>query len=283
MVGRLKQSFCEFLLKCSSVLGVPSRMFSRAIEKQDSNIFVLTYHNVTTEQFREHLHFLDRHFLFMDLDGLVSVLSTREFPPDLTVVVTFDDGLQSFYESASPVAFETGIPIANYVTSGVVDSHYWYDPELDRIFVPGHSSSAKDARDLLQSHDEAKRLGFVLQAGLTSEQLIELDNQQEITIGAHSVTHAMLVETEYDTCRSEILDSKKDLEGLLGHEVKHFAYPYGAFSERESSLVQEAGFKSAAGTQDTWVARESNPFCFPRKMAGPMGNSLQWLQYRIGK
>jgi peptidoglycan/xylan/chitin deacetylase (PgdA/CDA1 family) len=279
----MKRSIYELVLKCAGTIGITSRMFSRAIRKQDSNLLALTFHEVSREQFTEHLHFLDRHFLFADLDELVRSLITREFPSDLTAVVTFDDGLQNFYDNAFPVINETGIPIANYITTGVLDSGLWYKPGFDRVFVLSHLTAERSKEVLLQGQEKAKKLGLIMQPGLTSEQLIELDRHPKVTIGAHSVTHPMLVETTYDVCRREIFSSKRALEDLLGHEIRHFAYPYGSFSERESSLVQEAGLISGAGTQDTWIARESDPLSFPRKGAGPKGNSLHWLQYRIGK
>jgi hypothetical protein len=272
----MKKSIYELLLRSAALFGIPRRMFARALKSQSTNLIVLMYHDVDREQFRNHLHFLDKHFRLIDLDELVPLIERREFPSDLTAAITFDDGLQSFYRNALPIVDETGIPVANYVTSGVVDSEYWYKPGQHRIFIPGKTESEPSQLVLPQDRNDAKESGFIIEPGLTSEQLLEASRHPKITIGAHSVT-------PYDECKKEIFDSKKALESLIGHEVRHFAYPGGSFSEREVLLVQEAGFASGASSEDTWILREVSPFIIPRKGAGSRGASLNWLQYRIGK
>jgi peptidoglycan/xylan/chitin deacetylase (PgdA/CDA1 family) len=279
----MKKSIYELLLRSAALFGIPARMFARALKKHSTNLIVLMYHDVDMEQFRNHLHFLDKHFHLIDLDELVQLIERCEFPSDLTAAITFDDGLQSFYHNAIPIVDETGIPVANYVTSGVIDSEYWYKPGQDRIFIPGKTETETSQVILPKNQHDAKESGFIVKPGLTSEQLLEASKHPKITIGAHSVTHRLLPETTYDECKREIYDSKKDLENLTGHEVRHFAYPGGGFSEREVLLVQEAGFASAASSQDIWVPREVSPFIIPRKGAGSRGASLNWLQYRIGK
>jgi peptidoglycan/xylan/chitin deacetylase (PgdA/CDA1 family) len=191
--------------------------------------------------------------------------------------------LQSFYHNAIPIIDETGIPVTNYVTSGVIDSEYWYKPGQHRIFIPGKTEYGTSGLILPNNRNEAEKKGFTIELGLTSEQLKEASRHPKITIGAHSVTHALLDETNYDECKREIFDSKKDLENLIGQEVKHFAYPGGIFSERETLLVHEAGFVSGVIAEDIWVPRDVSSFTIPRKGAGPRGSSLYWLQYRIGK
>jgi len=50
------------------------------------------------------------------------------------------------------------------------------------------------------------------------------------------VHHAYLSRLDYGAAWREIAQSKQHCEALLGHEVHHFAYPYGdssAFGERE--------------------------------------------------
>ncbi len=276
-------SLLEPIFRCAALLGIPSRMFSQAIETQESNLIVLLYHDVSEDQFRNHLHFLEKHFNFMNLDQLVYSLRNREFPSDLTAVITFDDGLQSFHNEAFLVVRETEIPVAIYVTSGVVDNEFWQRRGQKRIFISERVEPENENILSGQGRKRGKRSGTAVRPGLTLEQLRELSRHKSITIGSHSSTHPVLVETSYSVCRSEIFDSKKVLESLLGHEVRHFAYPYGVFTERELSLVMEAGYSSAAAVEDMWITRESEPFSFPRKGAGPKGGSLHRLKYRIGK
>ena len=281
--NEMRSLIYDLLFRGASILGIPKRMFNKALENQESNLIVLMYHSVNGAQFRNHLSFLDKHFILIDLDELVQIIKAREFPSDPTAVITFDDGLQSFYYNALPIVDETGIPVTNYVSSGVIDSEYWYKPGQDRIFIPGKTQYSASRMNLPTNRTDAEKEGFIILPGLTSEQLKETSRHPKIIIGAHSVTHSLLEETTDDECKREIFDSKEHLENFIGRKVKHFAYPNGSFSEREALLVQEAGFASGATSEDIWIPRDVSPFTIPRKGAGPAGASLDWLQYRLGK
>jgi peptidoglycan/xylan/chitin deacetylase (PgdA/CDA1 family) len=65
-------------------------------------------------------------------------------------------------------------------------------------------------------------------------------------IGAHTRNHANLCECDDATAREEIAGSKRDLEALLGIEVRSFAYPYGEHRDEHVEMVRQAGF--ATGT-----------------------------------
>ena len=273
----------EPIFTCAALFGIPSKMFAKAVEKQESNLLVLLYHDASENQFRNHLHFLDKHFDFINLNQLTHVLRNREFPADLTATITFDDGLQTFYNEVFPVIKETEIPVANFVTSGVIDNEFRKRIGQNRIFISEKAKNEDDTMTTPQDKEKRKRIGAFVRLGLTSKQLKELDKHPSITIGSHSNTHPVLTEISYDECKSEFFDSKRILESLLGHAVRHFAYPYGIFTEREMLLAEEAGYISAAGVEDAWITRDSGIFSFERKGAGPMGASLHRLKCRIGK
>ena len=65
---------------------------------------------------------------------------------------------------------------------------------------------------------------------------------------------------------SEIRDSKAKLEGWLGKEMAHFAYPNGLYGEREIQLLKESGYKTAYTTIPKYLTRENfdNLFTLPR-------------------
>lgn len=90
---------------------------------------------------------------------------------------------------------------------------------------------------------------------LSKEQILELDKDSLCTIGAHSVTHPMLRCCE-DPFK-EILDSKLELENILGHQVNVMAYPYGkhsSISRHIRKLAAKAGYKCAFSTIDAPIS-----------------------------
>lgn len=67
-------------------------------------------------------------------------------------------------------------------------------------------------------------------------------------VGAHTRTHRPLDTLGMEEAFEEIAGSRRDLEGLLQQEVRHFAYPYGRFGEATPALVARAGLRTAVTT-----------------------------------
>ena len=104
---------------------------------------------------------------------------------------------------------------------------------------------------------------------LTRDELRELATSPLVTIGAHGVTHtplAILTEAEQ---RREIVQSKGDLEELLGRAVTVFSYPFGGrgqFDGTTRRLCREAGFRRAVTTFPGQVHRWTDPLQLPRQL-----------------
>ena len=68
------------------------------------------------------------------------------------------------------------------------------------------------------------------------------------TIGAHTVDHLALAGQAPALAAWEIRQSKLTLEGLLGHPVLDFAYPYGSFNPYDEAQATADGFETAVST-----------------------------------
>ena len=64
-------------------------------------------------------------------------------------------------------------------------------------------------------------------------------------IGSHTLTHPHLTALTLAQARTEIFDSKKQLEDRFGVPIRHFCYPYGDYNEAVRDLVGEAGYETA--------------------------------------
>ena len=83
---------------------------------------------------------------------------------------------------------------------------------------------------------------------LSLEEVNTLAQEDLIEIGAHTVTHPTLSALPVEAQRSEIVQSKSDLEEIVGRPVGTFAYPFGRRSDYDSrtvALVTESGFTCA--------------------------------------
>jgi peptidoglycan/xylan/chitin deacetylase (PgdA/CDA1 family) len=99
---------------------------------------------------------------------------------------------------------------------------------------------------------------------LTLEELRQLDQGDCVQIGGHTVHHPNLPSHTAAIQLQEILDGKQQLEALLGHEIRSFSYPFGAYNRETIQQVQQAGFDHALSTVEEPVWWGSNSFSLPR-------------------
>ncbi len=82
--------------------------------------------------------------------------------------------------------------------------------------------------------------------------LRELGRDPLVTLGAHTLNHLTSNILSDSALRVEFASSKKWLEGITKHEVKHLAYPFGgrnAVGKREFRMARECGFLTAVTTR----------------------------------
>jgi len=74
---------------------------------------------------------------------------------------------------------------------------------------------------------------------------------QNISFGAHTVTHPVLSQVKSNRLHKEIAASKKTIEEKLQNEVIHFAYPFGKpfdIGPEARRVIAQTGFKTAVTT-----------------------------------
>lgn len=76
---------------------------------------------------------------------------------------------------------------------------------------------------------------------------------------SHTLTHPRLPGCDDDTARREIADSRSRVESLTGERCRHFAYPAGAYSDRDVRLAAEAGYLSSRTVDVGWNRNGADP------------------------
>lgn len=79
-------------------------------------------------------------------------------------------------------------------------------------------------------------------------------DQDGFEVAAHTRTHPDLRAVK--DLAGEVAGSKKDLEAMLGHPVRNFAYPYGYYNNTVKQMVRDSGFEIAVTTNGgfTWTS-----------------------------
>lgn len=102
---------------------------------------------------------------------------------------------------------------------------------------------------------------------MTADELMAFATSPSVVIGAHTQGHPSLAQVEVAEQRAEVIGSKRDLEQLLGREVKYFSYPFGTgadFNAATERIAREAGFLHTAANYPGFVHARSPLHRFPR-------------------
>jgi peptidoglycan/xylan/chitin deacetylase (PgdA/CDA1 family) len=87
--------------------------------------------------------------------------------------------------------------------------------------------------------------GFVGRLRYVTSDMIKQMDGDGIEIASHTVDHANLAKMLLPSIDYEVIQSKRWLETLLGHQVIDFAYPSGRFDALDETALQAAGYSTA--------------------------------------
>lgn len=173
--------------------------------------------SVSPESFARQMEFLHKnHYNVISLEKAISYITKKEIPPQKTIAITFDDGVENNYKAAYPILKKYNIPAAIFVI-------------VNKVGTPGF---------------------------LTWPQIKEMSDSGLITIGSHTMTHFWLLNSEDAFLENELVNSRKILEEKLGKKVSVFCYPMGAFDAKSKKAVENAGYACAVATNPENVSPE---------------------------
>ncbi|WP_235971908.1 polysaccharide deacetylase family protein [Aquariibacter albus] len=166
------------------------------------------------------------------------------------VVLTFDDGYQDFADHAWPILKSMGYPASVFLVSRQVGG-------------------------------PARWLGSDLPAAnLMDRATLRRLDAEGVDFGSHTQNHRRLSTLSDTQMRGEILNSKHELEDMLGHDIRHFCYPYGDYTESARACVQTAGYHSGLTCIRGAANLATNVHELPRK-AISHGDNLFGFAWKI--
>ncbi len=197
-----------------------------ARKPRPGEIVALTYHSIDESgsrislppaHFRRQIEWLaSSGYRSLAADEAAARLAGRREPTVGGIVLTFDDGFLSVYETAFPILSEFGFVATVFCAAGYVGKVCAWER------APGIPEMP------MMSWDE---LASLTQGGWE--------------LGGHTVSHARLPPLSPEAMREEIAEGRRILEDETGCPVTSFAYPYGESDQACAVAVAEAGFHSA--------------------------------------
>jgi peptidoglycan/xylan/chitin deacetylase (PgdA/CDA1 family) len=258
---------------------------------------------IDARRFEEICVWLKQWLNILPLDEAIARFKNGSLP-DRAGAITFDDGYADNHDIALPILQKLGLTATFFVATGFLNGgRMWNDSvtecvrltPLDSIpmgdllgsefsSVPVATLDQKRAAiQRIIAHIKysplAQRAALAEQVALnakvqlpqdlmmTSMQLLAM-RQAGMQIGAHTTNHPILAKLDMKSARSEIEQSKADLENLLGQRIGLFAYPNGKphedYSAQNVELVSQLGFDAAVCTQRGALRAGADIFQIPR-------------------
>ena len=227
-------------------------------------VAILLYHDPKPSIFAKHIAYLSRHYTIIPLDSLVAAIHRKDFSqiPPKSVVITIDDG-HAGNIALLPIFKQYRIRPTLYVCTQIIDTHrhFWFK-------IAGQSKAEKERLKRLPNAERLAHLkrtaDFEPEKVYPDRQALTLSEMREMAENVgfqpHTRFHPILPHCTETECRREILESKTDLETLLGIACSHFSYPNGDYTEREIEMVKTGGFRSARTTDIGWNTLDTSRY-----------------------
>lgn len=210
------------------------------------------FHDLSPESlglFEANLHFLKRSTNVVSLDDF---FSGRLSFVKINVVITFDDGFNSWVSHGIPILKKLGLPATFFVSSGFV------------------GLSKEDEGRFMREKLLLKEARHPSRAGGLNYEDVRRIVKEGFTVGGHTVNHCKLAELRDSLrLRYEIVEDKIRLERMTGKEIKYFAYPSGAYQNPEIDIrevLRESGYSGAVTTVPGFNTAGTNPYWLHREL-----------------
>ena len=205
-------------------------------------------YTATVKAFREQMKILKMlGYETITFDQLLDCREGKAKLPRKPIIITFDDAIEDAINNSVPILENFGFKAIYYVTTGYVGARDWMMPEVNLAFQIADWPKIKSLDSL----------GF--------------------EVGSHSVTHPHLNEVPADECLREMMGARQTLEDILGHEIRHMAYPHGAFNKSVRDLAHESGYYTATTCEPTFAKLSDDFLSLPRFNIGMEDTLLDFI------
>jgi len=167
------------------------------------------------------------------IDAMVDWLEGGEPLPEGAFLLTFDDGFRGVREHALPVLEKLGWPFTVFLVSDLIGGEDVWTRTANPAGVTFPLLDADEIRDM-----QGRGCSF----------------------HSHTRSHASLPKLDDAALADQLRGSREALVGLLGHEARYIAYPYGHLDERVEAATRAAGYRAAFATQPGFNRRDVNRF-----------------------
>ena len=255
---------------------------------------VINFHDVKDKNWFENtVMILKKKFTFVPAEALEEFYYSDKKMKN-TCHITVDDGDKTFYQIIYPVLKKYKIPATLFVSPAACNDqkNFWFQEireydkndltdiissflKIERRLIQNYKVShilkllkISEIRGIIDLYKKRFDVSSLECQNMTTDQLIEIDREGLVQLGAHTITHPILSNEDEDDSRKQILESLELLEKMTGHKIKYFAYPNGVpdldFGQREVDVLRRLDCRLAFSTESRNISKKDDPLKVPR-------------------
>jgi len=277
----LKKIIEEIKIFLKMLLGL-YLLFSGKVNMAKEEIFSKNYvtslffHNPSQQFFKRCIQWLKKNgYFFISADQLIQYIQNQQEFPKGAVWLSIDDGWKDNINNIIPVINEYKIPTTFFIAIDPVENQgifWWTFFEKCKDQLPNYFKSnsldlknikEKDRKKIIQDLKKRCKKRVTREVMEITEVKLLAQNPL-VTIGSHTVHHALTVNCTDNELEFEIKKSKEKLREWTKKEVKYFSYPNGRFDGRERKILKESGYKLAATDKNRFITKNDDLYLIPR-------------------
>ena len=216
----------------------------------DKGIITLMYHrfdehkypstNIQMSEFKKQIELIEelniKYFDPKNFNKKFNQVNTEK-----SIMITIDDGFQSFYQNAWPLLKSKKIPFLLFISTSDVGKN-----------------------------------GYI-----NWDQILEIEKSGLGTIGNHSHSHEYLTDFTNENIILDIKKSINIFQNKLGYNPIYFSYPFGEYSNDLKKITSDLGFKFAFGQHSGVLDLTKNPLELPRFPINEKYGDLERFKFLI--
>jgi biofilm PGA synthesis lipoprotein PgaB len=206
-----------------------------------NQVAVLEYHHIdpqassytiTPDTFKQHLDaLLANHYQVISMNEYIEFLKGKHSVPPDAVVITFDDGYESFYQYAYPVLKDHHMVASNFIIVGDLETNpgipFLKWNEIEEMYHQGFTFYSHTYK----AHDFVEDSGGKLVDPLTNPIYLKDKNRTE-------------TEEEYEQrVKADLEQANQIIESKLGAQERLLCFPHGRYNQTLLKLGNETGIQ----------------------------------------
>lgn len=234
---------------------------------------VLTYHHISNkpftgitispERFEEDLKMLrDKHFNVISLRDMANAMEGNGELPENAVVITFDDGIESFYKYAYPLLKKYNMPATQFIITARNESYSPSENELNPLSPDEIREMYESGLIDIQSHTHKSHDYVYINAELKKGPMLTYKKYDPETNTKES-------DEEYIARVTDDLQASREIIfKYTGVYPDMLCFPFGSYSKKVLEISKAAGFNYMITTQPGYNRENSKKAVIYRIRSG---------------